>query len=142
MDEAPLDAACPEHRPPIEEIPVTRITHDPRANNRPDLAAHLNDLHAALIEQRRFRADQLAELTKAPHSVEDDDALEQVTVALQVGASTALADIGAALGRIKNGQYGRCERCDDAISLERLEILPAAALCMPCQQRAERSAEG
>jgi DnaK suppressor protein len=121
---------------------MTRITHDRRANSGPDLAAHLNDVHAALIEQRRFRADQLAELKNAPHSTADDDALEQVTVALQVAASTALADIDAALARIKDGQYGRCDRCDDPISLERLEILPAAALCMPCQQRAERSAEG
>jgi DnaK suppressor protein len=119
---------------------MTRITHDRRAIGRPDLAAHLDDLHAALIEQRRFRADQLADLATA-HTTEDDDALEQVTVALQVGASTALADIDAALARIKNGQYGRCERCNDAISLERLEILPAAALCMPCQQWAEKSAE-
>jgi RNA polymerase-binding transcription factor DksA len=32
------------------------------------------------------------------------------------------------------GHYGRCTHCDATIPLERLEILPAVALCMTCQR--------
>jgi DnaK suppressor protein len=39
-----------------------------------------------------------------------------------------------ALTKVDEGSYGRCERCDTQIDPERLEILPAAALCVDCAQ--------
>jgi RNA polymerase-binding transcription factor DksA len=100
---------------------------------RPELAAQLPELHAALIEQRRFRVDQLAELVTAA----DHGARREVTEALLAAATAALSDINAALARIQNGRYGSCVQCHEPIAVGRLEILPAAALCMSCQQRAE-----
>jgi DnaK suppressor protein len=41
----------------------------------------------------------------------------------------------SALRRIDEGRYGDCERCDTAIPLERLEALPHARYCVPCQSR-------
>jgi RNA polymerase-binding transcription factor DksA len=32
------------------------------------------------------------------------------------------------------GRYGVCTTCGDTIGLERLEILPATRLCLPCQR--------
>ena len=37
-------------------------------------------------------------------------------------------------------QYGRCERCGKAIPQSRLEAVPAAAMCMPCEQAGEKQA--
>jgi DnaK suppressor protein len=97
----------------------------------PDLAEHLPALRAALLEQRRFRADQLGHLgAEAP----TDDAREEVMLTLRRAAQVALADIDAALTRIRDGHYGQCVRCAATIPLERLEILPAVALCMACQR--------
>ncbi|HZB51600.1 MAG TPA: TraR/DksA C4-type zinc finger protein [Mycobacteriales bacterium] len=97
----------------------------------PDVAPHLPGLYAALLEQRRFRTDQLAGLDAETPT---DDAHAEVLVTLRRGARVALADIDAALARLRHGRYGRCVRCDVAIPLERLEILPAVALCMACQR--------
>ena len=36
------------------------------------------------------------------------------------------------------GEYGRCEQCGVEIPTERLRILPAITLCLPCARRAER----
>jgi RNA polymerase-binding transcription factor DksA len=36
------------------------------------------------------------------------------------------------------GTYGICERCGQPISLERLEALPWAVLCIDCKQQAGR----
>jgi DnaK suppressor protein len=40
----------------------------------------------------------------------------------------------AALSRMENGTYGKCERCGQSIPVERLEAIPAARLCVSCKQ--------
>ena len=40
-----------------------------------------------------------------------------------------------ALRRLKDGSYGRCEKCDTPIPAERLEVLPHARFCVPCQRK-------
>jgi DnaK suppressor protein len=98
----------------------------------------LQQFREALAEQHRFRLEQLAELDTAgsagPHQ------LGEVTAALRIAANAALSGIDAALGRLRNDSYGRCVRCQRPILVERLEILPAAALCMQCQHASESPA--
>jgi DnaK suppressor protein len=49
-----------------------------------------------------------------------------------------LRNITAALSRIDSGDYGLCSHCDDVISTERLEVDPAASLCISCANQAEK----
>jgi DnaK suppressor protein len=49
-----------------------------------------------------------------------------------------LRAVQGAIGRLRRGEYGRCQSCGQDISPARLEALPYAALCLECQQRAER----
>jgi len=96
-----------------------------------DLNRHLPALRSALLQQRRFRIEQLADLrTASPH----DPAQEEVVETLRRGARIALAGIEAALARIDRGAYGTCVQCAAPIPVERLEILPAVDLCMTCQR--------
>lgn len=107
---------------------------------------HLSDLRALLEEQRRFRLDQLGQLT-TEHPVDEpridtldagaDMARVEVSAAVEAAARQALDDIDAALMRIDSGRYGRCDECETPIPLERLLAIPQAPLCMRCQQRAE-----
>jgi DnaK suppressor protein len=46
----------------------------------------------------------------------------------------------AALERVVEGTYGRCELCGRDIERPRLEALPEAVTCRECQERAERVA--
>lgn len=39
-----------------------------------------------------------------------------------------------ALRRLETGEFGECLDCGEAISLRRLEIYPAATLCISCAQ--------
>ncbi len=48
-----------------------------------------------------------------------------------------LAQIKAALAAFDAGRFGQCNRCKDWIAIERLEALPEAPLCMPCQEAVE-----
>ncbi len=97
----------------------------------------ISDFEDQLREQRRFRLEQLHELD----STEADaaPALLEVTETLRRAARSALAEVDAALARIQDGSYGRCTNCQRAILVERLEIVPMAALCMQCQRAGEQS---
>lgn len=46
--------------------------------------------------------------------------------------------IQSALARIETGHYGACMKCGAKLSAERLEALPYALFCVPCQSTEER----
>lgn len=45
-----------------------------------------------------------------------------------------LKDIDAALEKIKNGSYGKCEKCGKKISINRLKVKPESLFCIKCQR--------
>jgi len=49
-----------------------------------------------------------------------------------------LRQVAEALARIAAGDYGICLECAEPISAKRLTALPWAALCLPCQEAADR----
>lgn len=48
--------------------------------------------------------------------------------------SKSLAQIGAALKRISDGEFGICVECVEPISPKRLAAVPWAAYCLRCQE--------
>ncbi|MDI3257295.1 MAG: TraR/DksA C4-type zinc finger protein [Kyrpidia sp.] len=56
-------------------------------------------------------------------------------VALREGAYLRLDQVESALQRLRDGSYGRCERCGSPIGRDRLIAEPAAALCLACRRR-------
>ena len=46
----------------------------------------------------------------------------------------SLMQIGAALKRIHNGEFGICLECEEPISPKRLAAVPWAAYCLHCQE--------
>lgn len=51
-----------------------------------------------------------------------------------------LAEVEAALSRIKTGEYGICEMCENPIREARLQALPWARLCIQCADRSVNAA--
>lgn len=49
-----------------------------------------------------------------------------------------LKDIEDALVKIKNGNYGQCEKCQKKIESKRLKVVPEARLCMKCGKEETR----
>ena len=103
--------------------------------------AQLPRLRAELEQQQRFRLAQIDQLASEA-ALTADEARRQVIRALIMAAEWALGDINWALQRLHRGTYGTCERCTAPVPLERLNILPMARLCMPCQRRSEASKPG
>ncbi len=104
----------------------------------------IQELRAALIENRKVLRTAVEGETESSKTVE----LDQSTMgrlsrmdALQGQAMTketkqrheeGLRKISSALSRMESGDYGYCLKCDELISVARLEVDPAASLCIRC----------
>jgi len=110
----------------------------------------IKELRKKLLAQRRelFRAvaqleDELLWLETDVESemVEraQDETFIRLLARLDDREKAEIEDIDRALTRIANGNYGRCEVCDQPIPLARLEALPAVATCLPCARAHEKT---
>ncbi len=75
-----------------------------------------------------------------PLAIEAQQRLEERRAAIERSLPEAptdtawreLAETQAALDRIEQGRYGRCESCGGAIGRQRLLALPAIRYCIDC----------
>jgi RNA polymerase-binding transcription factor DksA len=123
-----------------QESPAARATGSATAVESA-VESELSAVRAELDQQRRFRVEQLDELTvdAAEAVVTADEPRLQVTRALRIAAEAALGEIDDSLRRLQDGSYGTCERCSEPIADGRLEVLPTARLCTRCQYVTETS---
>ncbi|KWV32759.1 TraR/DksA family transcriptional regulator [Micromonospora rifamycinica] len=91
----------------------------------------LTMLRQTLTDQFAVQTARLTELTADT----GDPAEAHTRAALLAATRQSLDHLAGALRRLAEGSYGRCERCQVAIPAERLEVLPQARFCVPCQQR-------
>jgi len=89
---------------------------------------------AFLSEEFAAQTARLKELTEINADTGDPGEAHN-RAALLAATRRSLAQITGALRRIAEGSYGSCHRCGEAIPAERLEALPHAEFCVPCQQR-------
>ena len=61
-----------------------------------------------------------------------DSSEQELTLSLLGSDKNALDQIEAAIVRIEDGSYGRCEECGGKIPRSRLEAIPYAAQCVQC----------
>lgn len=59
-------------------------------------------------------------------------------LALRRELEMMLAGVIDATKRVREGTYGKCDVCHDAIEPGRLKLVPTAGLCMRCQQKEEK----
>ena len=62
---------------------------------------------------------------------------QELTLSLLGSEKDALDQIDAAIERIEDGSYGRCETCGVQDPKARLEAVPYAALCVRCASQQE-----
>jgi DnaK suppressor protein len=117
-------------------------------------AAETEKIRVALVERRdELRAEydtSISELTelqrdRVADSVGDDQAdtgsktLErEQEITLANNLLERITQVERAIERLGEGNYGWCERCGNAIPVERLAAFPSATLCVHCKQLEER----
>jgi len=63
---------------------------------------------------------------------------KEVLMGLGENERTKLRLVEEALAKIDEGAYGVCERCEEAIPVKRLDLLPFTRYCVQCQSDLER----
>lgn len=96
---------------------------------RQQLLGRRNELTERLVKiDAELDEPHSAMFAEAAIEREGDEALEDLGAAGQ----QEIRMIDAALDRIEKGEYGFCVECGDAISEERLNVLPATPKCRTC----------
>lgn len=111
------------------------------------LTQALDRRYAALLEEVRDELEtpqhqQYIELIdRGPADSADEaigDALADISLAIIDRHVGEIRDIEAARARIRDGSFGACADCGNAIGFERLQAHPSAKRCVACQQQRER----
>ena len=70
---------------------------------------------------------------------DDENAAEvanfEKNLSLEKTLEVSLFNVNKALKKIKEGNYGLCEKCGKPIDPRRLEAFPSATSCMECKQK-------
>jgi DnaK suppressor protein len=123
---------------------MTPLNTDQRERFRGILSAREQELrrriHESLIDSDN---KDYAELAGRVLDIGDQSMVDLLTDANIIALENEvaeLADVTAALGRIRDGSYGVCGECDEEIVIQRLEAYPTAKRCRDCQARHENQA--
>ncbi|HLU49296.1 MAG TPA: TraR/DksA C4-type zinc finger protein [Planctomycetota bacterium] len=128
------------------------MTNDNASKAQAFTADELSTLREALFARRRAitesQAHRLNELNDSEARTHLAD-IEEVSETSQsdhlyeiIGTQDAtLHQIDIALEKIEAGSYGYCEECSQPIPRARLEALPFASYCVPCQRQQELEAQ-
>lgn len=121
------------------------MTSDSAGSLPPDTAA----IHDALAAERQETLDRITAVSRefdgivessAGVATDDEHDPEGATIAFERAQLAALLDqargrlseLDDALDRLRQGRYGRCERCGRPIAAGRLAARPAARTCITC----------
>jgi RNA polymerase-binding protein DksA len=91
---------------------------------------------------RKSDKEQYVMIADQVHDLEDDafaDLMVDVNLAEIDRDLDELRLIEAALLRMADGTYGRCDSCDSPIEFDRLRATPFASRCFDCQSSFERN---
>jgi DnaK suppressor protein len=111
------------------------------------IRAALNERHGELRTEYDQTVADIAELQRdrLTDSAGDDQAdtgtktfEREQEISLANNILERITQVERALERLDEGSYGWCERCGNAIPVERLAAFPSATLCVSCKQLEER----
>jgi DnaK suppressor protein len=94
----------------------------------------------AALQQTSAAATRVVELDQTSVGrLSRMDALQGQAMSQERGRRRAIERqrIGAALRRLESGDYGDCLSCGEPVAVQRLELDPAATLCIACAARRE-----
>jgi DnaK suppressor protein len=112
---------------------------------RSNREALLKELRSRLLAERATimsdRQNQLQVLITPENTAAEDQVplLHEQFVAVSTTSRNRkkLALIQSALNRHARGEFGICEGCEGEIPIKRLQAIPWASYCVPCQERIE-----
>ena len=85
-----------------------------------------------------YSRERDAEATQDPADMAANAYTKELLMSMSTNDRQLLDSIDAALSRIEEGEYGKCDNCGELIHEKRLEALPWAQHCVDCQELNEK----
>jgi DnaK suppressor protein len=85
-----------------------------------------------------YSRERDAEATQDPADMAANAYTKELLMSMSTNDRQLLESIDAALDRIDEGKYGKCNHCGQPIQEKRLEAVPWARHCLTCQDLNER----
>lgn len=111
------------------------MTPSPPVQFQEPVHAMLLDARAAILQRKDGMTSAGRELEFDPDGIPLSPYGRDEALTLMIDQD--LREIDAALTRLADGTYGLCADCSQPIPPRRLQALPFATLCVPCQSLAE-----
>lgn len=103
---------------------------------RDELQSEYNHSIGEITELQRERLADSAGDDQADTGTKTFEREQEITLANNL--LERINQVERAIDRLGEGNYGWCERCGNAIPVERLAAFPSATLCVTCKQLEER----
>ena len=103
---------------------------------RDELQAEYDQTLTEITELQRERLDDSAGDDTADTGTKTFEREQEITLANNL--LERITQVERAIDRLGEGNYGWCEKCGNAIPVERLAAFPSATLCVSCKQLEER----
>jgi len=103
---------------------------------RDELQAEYDQSLTEITELQRERLADSAGDDQADIGTKTFEREQEITLANNL--LERITQVERAIDRLGEGNYGWCERCGNAIPVERLAAFPSATLCVSCKQLEER----
>ena len=121
---------------PVRSAAETERIRAALAARRDELREEYEQHLAEIAELQRDRLTDSAGDDKADTGSKTFEREQEISLAHSILERTT--QVERALERLDEGSYGWCERCGNAIPVERLAAFPSATLCVSCKQLEER----
>ena len=108
---------------------------------------HLLDLRArcngdvSQLADEALKGQESSNLSSMPIHMADigsENFEQEFTLSLLENEEKVLTEIDHALGRIRSGNFGVCEECEEEILKERLKAIPYVRHCVECARKLEK----
>ena len=95
------------------------------------------NVHGRIRDSRADRSNEVGDMVdQCDVGIEDE-----LSFALLQIRAESLGAIDAALARLDAGKYGACCDCGSAIAGSRLQAMPFAVRCTPCEEASEQAGQ-
>ena len=125
--------AAPRKARTAAETEKIRVALDER---RRELQSEYEQTLSDITELQRDRLTDSAGDDQADTGTKTFEREQEISLANNL--LERINQVERAIDRLGEGNYGWCERCGNAIPVERLAAFPSATLCVTCKQLEER----
>ncbi len=92
----------------------------------------------AISRTQRDASGDISAFTSHPADISTESDEREKVASLITRETEMLKELDAALERVRDATYGKCDTCGGDIPPARLQALPFATLCVKCQTEAEK----